>query len=349
MAETEETQSKIWHQWYWRRFLENLLLFLMIFFAVTPMLTYLIALGIFQTDTATAFTYTMLHAFCAFVILAFDVARTISKIAGTHYLFGFWFDSPSEWWLRGVAITEYKPLQLPKGNPSPVKLETVQKAELELERFTPYYCVFEGHEKPEQIILIPKIKKGNRWEEISFEKAFRQHRETVPERYPIQGRVTYGVFTLLLEMEYEGRPIPIYELTYSSGLVEYKQSNYSWFSPSEEDVKKAFLQFDRIEGTKWKLKYDNLQAFTQELIKQIQDLRDYGHIVADEIIKTYERTFKPQLGKPLIGGLISWIKEHKLFVMLIVGAVLVFLTVYFMVLPIFNAPPSELVPAPTGG
>jgi hypothetical protein len=391
LSEVEDTKQKLpWYkQWALRRFLENVILFLELFGMVSFLITYVVMIGVFKADATTALIATVIHLCVSGVVFLGDVIREVVSISAKTFVFGMWFDTPSNWWMMAAEVDEIEPLELDKvfASTRPTKeqeiddkrfmkellnrfpdvvvdtskvvslsspstggsgieqeglsgrqqlvsqLQTATGKQVSLANYNNYMVHFEGIDDPYRIIMIEKPLK--------IENALTTHREVVCPRLPVPARVTYGVFIKMLSMKYEDSILPIYYLKHAPGMVMYDQELLPWQTPTKGDVEDALFSFDMVEGTKWRMKFKQANAFIHTLLDVIRDMKGYGETIADEIIKYHERTLGDKLGKGI--GIKSWLARH-MWLLIAIGCIAAIIALFVFVVPGWLAPPPEVPP-----
>jgi len=350
-GETVSERLSTTKQWYWRQFIQNVLLFFMFFFMVSPMITYAIAMSM-RVDPTTSTIYTIAHLMFGLVLFIVDIMRVVYSEGSKFYLFGQWYDSPYDFWFKASEVAYQQKLEFSvpeqvlkqiavttSGNQqmaspqTPISV-TVKDVPIKFEKYSVFYVELpQLEEAPKRIILLPK-------EFDSFEEAFVTHKEIAPVRYPVPARVSYGTFTLMLNAEYAGEPLPIYEATFFPALVEQRQALMPWFQPNSKDVELAFARFDESYGTHWRLKYQNLWAFTKSLIKEKEDREKYAEYLANSAVEYYERTMKPPSSSTNLG----WFRRHWKVLLIGSSVAIIAFVIVFAVVPMLSSPSYSNVP-----
>jgi hypothetical protein len=339
-ADEHEAQQPKWYsQWAWKRFLENLLLFAMLFGMVSFMITYVVAISVFHADTMMAMVYTMIHLVISGGLFIGDIICEVVSVSGKLYLRGTWYDSSNKVGFGDVEIADIKPLEIDEmiaSNPHGPTLVNLQGKEMKWNEYNNYVLSLVGCENPMRIIMVPKP--------FTIDTALTTVREAVCIRYPVPARVAYATFTQMLTPTYEDSPLPIYELTFSMGMVAARQALLPWFAPKAGNVTKALKDFDLGYGTKWRMKAQTATNFNEALLELVQDLRHYGHTQADEITKTFERTMGEGTGE---SSIMSWFRRHTVALCIVGGIAVVLVVVFVWLIPALSAnnpgPPSMVL------
>jgi len=327
MFEEVSAGGKKWYKQYaWKKFIEVLLIFLLVFAVISWPITYFVCIGIYKMPYPKAFTFTMLHLLCALGTLVIDVMRQIANVTAKFYVFGFWCEGENDFWFEASDVEE--PMEVPIGNPAlNVRFRTLEGDYIEKDatNYNVYYAKFPMLEKPRKIILIPKP--------YTWEDAFKHHRETLPIRYPIPARVSYAVFVKLLEIEYEGEPLGIYEVRWASGMIADSQRELPWFFRTSKEVPIEVLKgFDRALATAERLKYENLKAFTRSILERYEERGELGIKMAEETLKDFLATL-PEERKAIDLGFLSKYKWH---ILLVVGIIILTFVLWKYVVPMMG-------------
>lgn len=302
-------------QWAWKKFIENALLFLMLFGMVSFMVTYVIAIAVFHLPVQTAQMLTIAHAFIAFVLFFIDLVRQITTTASRSHIRGMWFDSSVDYAFGDIEMEKCEPLDIQKlfgGND--IKLKNVQNKEVNVVDYNNYITQFNNVQNSLRIIMVPKP--------YTIESALKAdvHKEAVCGRYPITTKLPYAVFTLMLSVPYEDATLPIYELTYASGMVDERQKNLTWFLPNQNGIIGAVKAFDVRYGTKWRMLATQSQAFNKTLLDIIEEQKNYAEVVIHQRQEIYERTLGKGIGTK---GTTDWFKKHFWQIMAVMFIVII--------------------------
>lgn len=339
MSKEEKQRLKWYHHWAWLVIFQWIAMFFMIFFLISPILSYMIMIGPLRMPAQEARSWMTIHFLLALAPVSFHFIRSFYHASGAKYDWGFWFrDGEDDFWLRGCEKIRVEPLRFLEGEESEgvpslefnggsavqqlvtpsSKMETILGEGIELENYNPYTYYLKGIENPLRIVLIPKP--------YTYETAVKEHRETVQAPYPIPSSVSLNVYTLLLEIECEykgeGIKLSVWELSYFAGKVSDIQKGLPWMDIDPEsrkqDVEKSIMAWDLGYGTEMRLERDAARSMIKRLINQQDEYVNYGEIQFTRGAEFYERTFgkKPSYGT----GILSWFSKHKMK-LLIIGAI----------------------------
>ena len=332
LVDEDSREGLAWYkQFGWRSFLETLLLFLMFFLIVSPMITYVVAIGMFRVSPDKAIVYTLIHLCMGAGVFFVDIVRQVLGTSSKKYNYGFWIENENDFWLMASEISraEEIPIQQstnPTSASSLLKFQTFEgkDAYKQLSDYRVYHVVYDNLEKPERLIMVPK--------EWTLQQALKEHRETMRLRYPIPAQVSYGCYVKLLEIDYEGMRLPVYVLVFSSGMAKYIQEDLPWFNINKATPAEALIGFDKAVGIGLRLKLETTKATLGQVLDAYHHRGDYARFVANESIKDYEQIMNPskELG-------MNWFKKYKWYLLLGVGIVAIIILSWRFLIPMFSA------------
>lgn len=313
----EEVGLPWYKQLYWKSFLQNVFLFVLVVFLVSPMMTFVVLIGILKWETAKAMIYTIIHFLFAFIVFVVDIMRSVWSQGSKTFNIGMWIESESLFWLEPSEIQrDWQYLQFDQGA-LPTKLKTKFGGEVDVSKYNPFLVTFKGLTDPRRIIMIPKPH------DMKSALIASAHTETFLSRYPIPSNVTYGCFLHLLTFGFEGKPVRIYELVFSPAFANRKYADIIWKNADADEVEIAVLSFDHFQATHYKLENEKNLRYVNQLLKDRKNRENIGLTIADEAIKDYELTQKRSDQTGTVGFLskYKWMIISVFAVIAIVGVV----------------------------